>query len=172
MQTDARLILICGLPGSGKTTLARKLELALPAIRMSADDWMLELAINLHDEAARAKIEALQWQFAKKLLANGNKVIIEWGSWGRWERDLNRTEARSLGASVELHYLFAPLEELFRRIQQRNMETPPIRWEDVQEWENIFELPTAEEMALFDTPLLPRTSIYDQSKDRLPSGQS
>ncbi len=162
MQTDARLIIICGLPGSGKTTLARELELALPALRMSADDWMLELAINLHDEAARAKIEALQWRFTKKLLASGNKVIIEWGSWGRWERDRHRTEARSLGASVELHYLFAPLEELFRRIQQRNMETPPIRWEDVQAWGGIFQPPTIEEIALFDAPLL--HGIYEQEE--------
>ena len=161
MSAEARLIIVCGLPGSGKTTLARELESRLPALRMSADDWMLELAINLHDEAARAKIEALQWQLTKRLLARGNIVIIEWGSWGKWERDLNRTEARSLGASVELHYLFAPLDELFRRIQRRNMETPPIRWEAVQEWGNIFEPPTADEVALFDTPLLPRTTEAD-----------
>ena len=160
MPTDARLIIICGLPGSGKTTLARELEFRLPALRMSADDWMSELAINLHDEAARARIEALQWQFTKRLLASGNKVIIEWGSWGKWERDLQRTEAGSLGASVELHYLSAPLEELFRRIQERNMETPPIRWEAVQQWGDRFQPPTAEEIALFDTPLLPRTSTH------------
>ena len=158
MTTDARLIIVCGLPGSGKTTLARHLEAQLPAIRMSADHWMLELEINLHDEAVRAKIEALQWQLTKRLLSVGNKVIIEWGSWGKWKRDLNRTEARSLGASVELHYLSAPLDELFRRIQRRNMETPPISWEAVQGWGKIIEPPTAEEFALFDAPLLKETA--------------
>ena len=154
MNSGARLILICGLPGSGKTTLARQLEADLPAFRLSADEWMTGLAINLHEEEQRAKIEALQWQMAKRLLVLGEKVIIEWGSWGKWERDLHRTEAREIGASVELHYLFAPPEELFERIQRRNRENPPITWQAVQQWTNLFEVPTVEEIALFDPPLL------------------
>jgi len=125
MSNGATLFVICGLPGSGKTTLARELETALPALRMSADDWMDSLAINNHEEEWRTKIEALQWQLTKRLLTLGQSVIVEWGTWGKWERDLLRTEACALGARVELYYLTAPLEELFRRIQQRNMENPP-----------------------------------------------
>jgi len=119
---------------------------------MSADDWMTALAINLHEEEPRAKIEALQWQLTKRLLTLGQSVIVEWGAWGKWERDILRTEARALGARVELHSLTASHEELFSRIQQRNMEDPPIRWEAVQKWAGIFEPPTPEEMALFDQP--------------------
>ena len=153
MQDQSTLVIICGLPGSGKTTLALRLEASLPAFRMSADDWMTALAINLHAEEPRAKIEALQWQLTKRLLTLGQSVIVEWGAWVKWERDIFRTEARALGARVELHALSAAPEELFRRIQQRNMEDPPIRWEAVQKWVKIFEPPTAEEMALFDPPL-------------------
>ncbi len=121
---------------------------------MSADDWMSALSINLHEEKQRDKIETLQWQLTKRLLSLGQSVIIEWGSWGKWERDKHRTEARAVGASVELHFLSAPLEELFRRIQARNMEDPLVRWEDVQEWSRCFQAPTPEELALFDPPLL------------------
>ncbi|MEP7216945.1 MAG: AAA family ATPase [Anaerolineaceae bacterium] len=39
----ARLILVCGLPGAGKTTLARQLERQLPAIRLCCDEWLSEL---------------------------------------------------------------------------------------------------------------------------------
>jgi predicted kinase len=152
MKTATTLVIICGLPGSGKTTLARRLETAMPAFRMSADDWMTALAINLHEEERRAKIEALQWQLTKRLLVLGQSVIVEWGAWGKWERDILRTEARALGARVELRALTASPEELFSRIQQRKMEDPPITWEAVQDWVGIFEPPTPEEMKLFDPP--------------------
>ena len=37
------LIAFCGLPGSGKTTVARELERETGAIRFSTDEWMAEL---------------------------------------------------------------------------------------------------------------------------------
>jgi signal recognition particle GTPase len=41
------LVLVSGLPGSGKTTHAGVLERRLSAIRLSADDWLEELALDL-----------------------------------------------------------------------------------------------------------------------------
>ena len=151
---QARLIIVAGLPGSGKTTLALHLAASIPAVRLSADDWMNSLSINLHAEQDRDRIERLQWQLAQHLLTLGNTVIIEWGTWGRWERNILRERARELGARVELHYLSAAPEELFRRIQQRGMEDPPIEWEAVQKWVNMVEPPTSEELALYDLALL------------------
>jgi predicted kinase len=154
MTRQARLIIVAGLPGSGKTTLARRLESAFPALRLSADDWMASLQINLHSEPDRDRIEKLQWQLAQRLLALGNTVIVEWGAWGKRERDVLRLRARELGAAVELRYLTAPLEELYHRIQLRGMENPPIAWEEVQRWGSIIEPPSEEELALFDPHLL------------------
>ena len=71
-------------------------------------------------------VEALQWQLAQELLALGLVVIIEWGTWGRSERDALRLGARSLGSAVELHYLDASLDTLFERIQRRGVENPVI----------------------------------------------
>lgn len=145
-----KLILVCGLPGTGKTTHAKQLELELGAIRLSADDWMEALSVNLHEEEMRGRIEALQWKLGKQLLAAGLTVIIEWGTWGRAERDQLREEARHMGASVDLHYLFAPAETVFERIQRRGREEPPIERSAIVRWFEVFQAPTAEEMALFD----------------------
>lgn len=145
-----RLIIICGLPGSGKTTHAKELEMRLRAVRLAPDEWMDALSISPWDEAKRAQIEALQWTIAKRLLALGATAIIEWGTWGRSERDALRLEARELRAAAELHYLSAPLDVLFERLQRRGMETPPIKREQLLEWSEAFEAPTDEELALFD----------------------
>jgi predicted kinase len=152
-SSKARLAIVCGLPGSGKTTLATRLEAEYGAVRFSPDDWMDELGINLHDAAARAKIERLQWKLAQRLLAAGGNAVIEWGTWARAERDELRTTARRLGAAVELHYLQADEDALFERISQRGRENPPITRKAVAEWKNLFEAPTSEELALFDEPL-------------------
>src|SRR3981081_3284695 len=106
--TGPRLIIVCGLPGSGKTTLAKELENRLRAVRFSPDEWMDALSLNVYDEERRGKIEALQWKFGQELLALGLTVIIEWAGWGRSERDALRLGTRALRASREVHFLSPP----------------------------------------------------------------
>jgi predicted kinase len=157
-----RLIIVCGLPGSGKTTLAKRLESKLGAVRLAPDEWMDALSINLHDETSREKVEALQWEFGQSLLKLGLVVIVEWGTWAKSERDALRHGARALGAAVELHYVSAPPDVLFERIQHRGRENPPITQEAVSRWFEVFQVPNQEEMALFDLPLKEvRTFVED-----------
>ena len=154
LQSGPRLILVCGLPGSGKTTHAKQVERNLQAVRFCPDEWMDVLQIGLWDGESRARIETLQWKLAQDLLALGHTVVIEWGTWARAERDVLRIGARALGASVELHYLDAPVEILFDRIRRRNMESPPITLDDLVKWASIFERPCSEELALFDETII------------------
>ncbi len=53
-----RLVLISGLPGAGKSALARRFEAEIPAIRLSGDEWMVALGFDIQDEQARDRIEA------------------------------------------------------------------------------------------------------------------
>jgi len=149
-SSGARLIIVCGLPGSGKTTHAKQLQAKLRAIRFCTDEWMDDLSLDIWDQGRREKMEGLQWQFGQQLLALGLTVIIEWGTWGRSERDALRLRNLALGAAVELHYLSARVDALLDRVQRRGMEDPPIKREHLLQWADAFQTPTAEEQTLFD----------------------
>jgi predicted kinase len=140
-----RLIIVAGLPATGKTTLAVALERELSAVRLSADDWMSELGIDLLDATARAKIEQLQWRLARRLLELAAVVVVEWGTWSRAERDALRERARALGAAVELRFLAGNAGELWRRIESRDREqaSRALTLEDVEGWAALIEPPDA-----------------------------
>jgi len=40
MKEPATLYLLVGLPGAGKTTKARRLEVEVPALRFTPDEWL------------------------------------------------------------------------------------------------------------------------------------
>lgn len=149
-----RLVIVCGLPGSGKTTHARLVERSLRAIRLCPDEWMSALDVDLWDEKFRERVERLQWRLAREILSLGHNVVIEWGTWAKAERDALRIGARELGASVELHFLDAPVDVLHERIRRRDTETPPITLENLVRWAEVFERPTTEELEWFDPPSL------------------
>lgn len=110
---------------------------------------MTTLGANLWDSDLRERVEALQWSLGQDLLRLGTTVIVEWGTWGREERDALRTRATELGASAELIYLDVPAEELWRRIQERNMEDPPIKRSDLDDWYRVFQAPDADELGSY-----------------------
>ncbi len=155
-MSEARLILTCGLPGAGKTVLARQLAADRSAARLTKDEWLWALGSSPWDTPTREKVEYELWRLAQEILRLGLSVVLDFGLWARIERDEMRAVARSLRVGVELHYIHVPTDELWRRIQARNMEPPwdshPIRRADLDGWLRVFQPPDTAELALFDPP--------------------
>lgn len=150
----ATLFLICGLPGAGKTTLARQLEQVRPALRLSPDEWIARLLADVSDQAEldrlRSPVEAVQWDVAKQVLALGRDVVLDWGFWSRAERLSYRSHAEALGARTEVRFLDVGRDELWKRLTRRNADLPPgtfaVTKEQLDLWWSWFEPPTADEL--------------------------
>ena len=145
---------MCGLPCSGKTTLAKKLEKELNALRLTPDEWHLRLFGQDLDHAdhdwRHETIEDLLWKVAAPVLGHEIDVILDFGLWKRIEREDYRTRASALGATTVIHFLDVPEDVLFRRLDIRNdlaaktvARIPP---EKLNEWLAHFQPPDADEL--------------------------
>ena len=122
----ATLHLMVGLPCSGKTTLAQKLEREQSALRLTLDEWHICLfgqdAEEPEHDARHVLIEALLWNMASRTLELGTNVILDFGFWAREEREDYRSRAKQLGASSEVHFLNVSADELMHRLAVRNSQ--------------------------------------------------
>jgi len=145
---------MCGLPCSGKTTLARQIEHECSALRLTPDEWITRLfGADLSEEAldeARDPVEGILWDLAARLLVLGIDVVLDFGFWSRSERAEFRSRAAQLGTHTELHFLNVPEEVLLTRLAARNAQLPPgTFWIDearLRLWSRRFEPPTLDEL--------------------------
>jgi predicted kinase len=153
----ATLHLMVGLPCSGKSTRAKQLEAELGALRLTPDEWHIELfgddvADPDHDRRHNA-VEALMWRVASTALTKGLDVILDFGFWARAEREDFAARAAALGAGTKIHFMDVPRDELLARLARRNAEAPEhafiIPTDDLLGWLARFEPPMADELKKF-----------------------
>lgn len=139
-----------GLPGSGKTTLERRLEAKHRALRLTPDEWMQPLFGAGESEGKRWVLESeLLWGVAARALSLGVSVVLDYGLWSREERDDFRARGEALGARVELVWLDLPREELWRRLETRNRNLPShtfaVTRAELDGWWDLFQRPDPDE---------------------------
>jgi len=148
------LIAFCGLPGSGKTALAKQTEQLTGAVRINTDEWVADLGIDFFNDEFRERLQVRLYLLGVRLLQVGQSIIFEDGLWTRNERDAHRQVAYDLGVAIHLHYMDVPLDELWRRLEVRNSMAArgvvPISRDLLEVSRLRFEPPDEAELSLFD----------------------
>ena len=150
----ATLHLMVGLPCSGKTTRARQLEKQYNALLLTPDVWHLKLFGNdvgtKYHEKNHEVVESIMWDHAKRVLKLGVDVILDFGFWGKEEREKFRNRAKELGVGFKIHYMDVPVKELYKRLEKRNKKASDeifmISKEEMERFISIFQPPTIDEL--------------------------
>lgn len=98
------LFLTVGLPCTGKTTAARRMEIEHSALRLTKDEWVKALYGHENPRSAQDVIEGRLIEIGLRALELGTNVVIDYGLWGRDERSALRQAAADRGAKVEMRY--------------------------------------------------------------------
>jgi len=125
-------VLMCGLSGSGKTWLARRLAPALQAVHLRSDIERKRLAAiaplarsasaiarGLYAREVTAEVYARLAECATDALAGGYTTIVDATFAAAGDRARFRVLAAQLGLDLQIVYCHAPRRVLESRIRQR-----------------------------------------------------
>ena len=161
MAVKPTLHLTVGLPGVGKTTLARRVARESGAVRLTPDEWMIPLFGDPEANGKRDVLEGRLLWLAHEVLRTGVSVVLDFGCWAADERWAVRAVAEHAGARFQMH--FVELPETVRRMRAAT------RWE--ADPDATFEI-TAEDherfAAVFQPP--PQSELNATRLPKEPSG--
>lgn len=131
----AKLILVVGLTGAGKSTYCHQLAVKEKAMVFSIDQWMKSLFwqdmpkepdMKWFQENSAWYMERIERcekfiaEETKSLLSRDVSVILDLGFTAKSHRLQYLELGRSIGSETEIHFLDVPEDERWRRVQKRN----------------------------------------------------
>lgn len=150
---ESTLYIMCGLPFSGKTTLAHALANQCGFIHLDLD--VLARAKGMLPEEGVADKQWGQlfgeaYQLLATLLASGKSVVFDAVNYNRAGRDHLRAIAQQAGSSAYVVYIDLSIEKIAQRRQanQDTLQRPHVRDKDIVKLAKEFNFPTVEESLL------------------------
>lgn len=172
----ARLILVCGRTGAGKTTYSISVCQNVGAVKFSIDPWMQTLFSKDMTSLDYAwMIERVNrcyeqiWEVSKQILELNGNVLLDLGFTTKTQRDFFVTKANTLHINTEIHYLDIPKHIRLNRIKKRNIEKDPAVYSfDVTDMmfnfmESKFEAPNNDELKYGLKPNLEFKDTYPEN---------
>jgi len=124
----ARLVLVCGSTGAGKTTYSISFSQETEAVRFSIDPWMQTLySKDMKSLDYSWMIERVYrcyeqiWEVCEQILVLRGNVVLDLGFTTKAQRETFINKARGLGIDAEVHYLDVPPDIRKQRVKQRNV---------------------------------------------------
>ena len=147
--------LLCGLPGSGKTSYAEGLLTENDLVKFSIDEAMYARHGVCEVDYPRSQYRELEAKVYEELdvelqsvLEAGISVVLDYGLWRRAQRDKYKQMLGRVGVGWRLIYFRADREMLKRRLEERNKTAGPNSFhidEEMFEWMHTkFEEPADE----------------------------
>jgi predicted kinase len=145
-----RLIVTCGVSGSGKSFWAAQLAPVLPAIRLRSDvlrkyrhglpptgDSGSAVAGGIYGEQSTRDVYEQLAALARELLQRGENVIVDCTNLHVWQRELFYAAAQAARSSCVLLHFSASKDVLQQRIAQRRAQADDASEADldVLEWQ-------------------------------------
>jgi predicted kinase len=167
MGNRVTIYLIVGLPGAGKTTRAKELEISESALRLTPDEWQIAIFRGDNPTRWRSKdradqrdrIEGKLVEVGMRAAQLGINVVFDFGFWGKDERSALRWMAGALGVRSQVVYLPIDHEEQRRRITNRFGHTPHQTFYmsdvELEQWRAQFQAPDEEELRGTEIPPVP-----------------
>ncbi len=167
-QSYPYLLILCGLPASGKTTTAKKVASLLedkhgvPTMVVSSDDFreMLSHSATGFKPEREASVKALYERAIATGLENGFLVISDDLNYYKSMRSDLRHLAKRSGADYDIIYVYTPVEQAAKWNQDRGSPIPASLIEEINE---KFDPPKGDYR--WDTPLVvvdPSRQSYEE----------
>jgi predicted kinase len=155
----AIVYLIVGLPGAGKTSQAKELEISASALRLTPDEWQIALFGDQNPPHKRDLVEGKLVQLGMRAAELGINVVFDFGFWGKDERSALRWIAGTVGARSQVVYLPIDHEEQRRRVTNRFASTPGQTFHmsdvELEQWRTQFQAPDDDELRGSQIPPVP-----------------
>lgn len=155
----ATVHLIVGLPGAGKTSHARALEVSAAALRLTPDEWQIALFGDQNPPDKRDLVEGKLIQLGMRAAELGIDVVLDFGFWGTDERSALRWIAGTVGARSQVVYLPIDPDEQRRRVTTRFATTPDQTFAmsdvELEQWRAQFQAPDEDELRGAAVPAVP-----------------